>query len=78
MGESAIRIKTGITINIDASRKNITHVKSYIWNPSTCSCGNGKYLASIVENLMITCGEIIDSKKRKQLQKILKTLKYNL
>ena len=29
--------------------------KGYTWNPSTYSCGNGKYLASIMGNLTITC-----------------------
>ena len=57
LGESVIQIKSGIAINIDAGAKNITHMKSYIWNPSICSCGNGKNLASINDNLMITYGE---------------------
>ena len=34
--------------------------KDYIWNPATCNCENGKYLASILDNLTITCDEIID------------------
>ena len=32
--------------------------KDYIWNPATHSCENRKYLASIVNNLVITCDEI--------------------
>ena len=24
--------------------------KDYTWNPATCSCENGKYLASIIDN----------------------------
>ena len=35
--------------------------KDYIWNPATCSCKNGKYLASIVDDLVIMCDEIIDA-----------------
>ena len=35
--------------------------KVYIWNPATCSCENGKYLASTVDNSVITCDEIIDA-----------------
>ena len=31
------------------------------WNLATCSCENGKYLASIMEYSEITCAEIIDS-----------------
>ena len=35
--------------------------KPYIWNPATCSCENGKYLASIMDDSAITCDEIIES-----------------
>ena len=28
--------------------------KDYIGNPATCSCENGKYLASIVKNSVVT------------------------
>ena len=34
--------------------------KDYIWNPSTCICENGKYLASIMDDSVITCDEIIE------------------
>ena len=34
--------------------------KDHIWNPAACSCKNGKYLASINDNSVITCDEIID------------------
>ena len=33
--------------------------KDYIWNPATCSCVNGKYLASIMGDSAIMCDEII-------------------
>ena len=36
--------------------------KDYFWNPVTCSCENGNYLASIMDNSM---------KKRKLFQQIL-------
>ena len=39
--------------------------KDYICNPATCSCKNGKYLASIIYNLVITCNEIIDAEEEK-------------
>ena len=29
--------------------------KDYIWNPARCSCENGKYLGSIIDNLVVTC-----------------------
>ena len=35
--------------------------KRYIWNPDTCSCKNGKYLANIMDYSMITCYKIIES-----------------
>ena len=35
--------------------------KDYIWNPATCGCENGKYLASIMDDSAITCDGIIES-----------------
>ena len=35
--------------------------KDYTWNPSTCSCKNGKYLANIMYDSAIACDEVIDS-----------------
>ena len=35
--------------------------KDYIWNPGTCICENGKYLASITDGSVITCDGIIDA-----------------
>ena len=37
--------------------------KDYIWNPVTCSCENGKYLAIKKHNSVITCDEIRDTTK---------------
>ena len=34
--------------------------KNYIWNPSACSCENGKYLANIMDHSAIMCVEIIE------------------
>ena len=35
------------------------HVKkNYVWDPATCSCENGKYLASIMDDLAIMCDDI--------------------
>ena len=33
----------------------------YALNPATCNCENGKYLASIIDDSVITCDEVIDS-----------------
>ena len=32
-----------------------------IWNSATCSCENGKYLASINDDSVVTCDETIDA-----------------
>ena len=37
--------------------------KDYVWNPATCNCENGKYLASIMDDSVITCDEITESHK---------------
>ena len=37
--------------------------KDYICNSATCSCENGKYFASIVDNSVITCDEFIEEPK---------------
>ena len=29
--------------------------KDYVWNPATCNCENGKYLASVMDDSVITC-----------------------
>ena len=42
-------------------KKHHIREKDYIWNLSICSCENGKYLASITDNSVITCDEIIDA-----------------
>ena len=34
-------------------------LKDYIWNPSTCTSENSKYLKSIADTSMIKCDEII-------------------
>ena len=38
--------------------------KKYIWNRATCSCKSGKYLASIINDSLITCDEIIDAEAK--------------
>ena len=43
------------------------HEKDYIWNPATCSYKNGKNLASIIDDSVITCDEIIDAEEAKAI-----------
>ena len=33
--------------------------KDPVWNPSKCICENGKYLASVMVDSAIICGEVI-------------------
>ena len=33
----------------------------YVWNPATYNCENGKYLASIMDDSVITCDEVLKS-----------------
>ena len=65
MVENAIQIKRGILINVDVSaeiQKNIMCAKKdYIWNPATCTCENGEYLGSIIDDSVITCDDIINA-----------------
>ena len=53
-------------INVNASVKNIIYDKNITFrNPGICSCKNEKYLASIIDNSVITCDKIIDAKEAK-------------
>ena len=47
---------------ISVSVKNICE-KDYVWNPATCNCENGKYLASIMDDSVITCDKVINVKE---------------
>ena len=42
-------------------KKFIYVKKDYVWNPATCNCENGKYLASIMDKTI--CDEVIDVKE---------------
>ena len=35
--------------------------KIWIWNPATCSCKNGKYLASFIDDSVTTCDQNTDT-----------------
>ena len=37
--------------------------KDNIWNPVTCNCENGKYLASVIGDSLIMCDDIIEETK---------------
>ena len=37
--------------------------KYYIWNPSTCGCENNECLGSILNDLTVTCDDILEPTK---------------
>ena len=37
--------------------------KNYKWNPATCSCKNGIYVTSNIDDSVITCDEVIEERK---------------
>ena len=41
-------------------KKRHVYEKDYVWNPATCNCENGKYLASIIDDSAIMCDVIIE------------------
>ena len=52
-------MKSGILININVNVKYIIYVKKI-----TCDQENGKYLANIIDDSVITCDEIIDAETK--------------
>ena len=61
MKQNVSQINSGIMINVNVNVKNIINVKKkYVWNPATCSCENRKYLASIMDDSVITCDDVIE------------------
>ena len=55
------QIDGGITINFHVSVKNSMYEKIYIWNSTTCSCKNVEYLASVMDDSVIICDDVIDA-----------------
>ena len=63
MERNASRTNGGITISVDVNVKKKQYIceKDYVWNSATCNCDNGKYLASSIDDSMITCPEVMKS-----------------
>ena len=59
-----------MTINVYVSAKR-SHVceKGYAGNPATYNCENQKYLASIMDDSAINCGEVTNANARVTLKK---------
>ena len=43
--------------------------KYFVWNPAACTCKNDKYLASIIDDSVLTCEEMKESKETKTILK---------
>ena len=54
MEQNVSQINGEITVNVDVSVKTIIYVKKIVKSPATCNCENGKYLASIMDDSLIT------------------------
>ena len=61
MEENINQINGGVMIKVHAGVKNNINVKRIMFKPVTCSCENGKYLASIMDDSAIMCDEVIES-----------------
>ena len=60
MVENEIQIKSGITINVNLSVKNIIYVKEIIFGILL----HVKHLASTTDDSVTTCDEIIDAEAK--------------
>ena len=76
MVQNVTQIKFGIRINLCGSvkiKKSIVYPKKdHIWNPTTYSRKNGKYLTSIIDDSVITYDEIINRAKAAKTKTVLK------
>ena len=58
--QNVIQINGGIKIKSILKKHHVCE-KEYVWNPSTCICENGRYSASVMDESVITCEEVIES-----------------
>ena len=61
MEENVIQIIGGIMIKVDMNVKNVTYVKKTIFGVVLCQ----KYLANIMDDLVIMCEEVIEPYHKK-------------
>ena len=45
-------------------KKHYICENDYVWNPATCNCENGKYLASIMGDSTIICDKVIQPQNK--------------
>ena len=58
--ENVTQYKSGISVNVIANIRENECEKKHVWNPSTCTCKNDKYLGSIIADSKSTCDEIVE------------------
>ena len=51
--------------------------KDYIWNLAKSTCKNGRYTGEIIDDSVITCDEIKETKTNKKTKEIKETEKQN-
>ena len=68
------------SVNVNSMEENLIQIKKChvcekdcVWNPTTCSCENEKYLATMMDDLAIMCDKNIESydKETRTIQQIL-------
>ena len=75
--ENVLQINRGITTNVEKDYIWNHCEKDYIWNPATCSCENGKYLTSIMDDSAITRHEFFEEEETKNVPTIINEKREN-
>ena len=66
MKQNVSHVNGRITINVDVSVKKYSVCeKDYVWNPSACNFENRKYLASVMDDSVITRDKVMGSYNEK-------------
>ena len=61
--ENITRLEIGIIINVGESEKSKKALQKRLYLESSCSCKNGKYIGSIIDDSVITNDKIIEETK---------------
>ena len=61
MEKNVTHINDGIMICQYEFKKHHVWEKDYVWNPAACSCENGKYLESIMDDSSVMWDKVIRS-----------------
>ena len=76
MEKIVIQVNGEMMVNVEMSVKKMSvcdHVckKDHLWNPAIYNCENRKYLASIMDDSVIMCDEVIESYENTRRKQIL-------